>query len=99
MRWAIEQCFQEGKEHLGMDHYEVRIWQGWHRHILITLVSHLFVIKLRKQTSISPQETGNMPYIDSPVPLDEYLDAAERMSRKEPVDGINPHMMEKPTKP
>ena len=24
LRWAIEQCFEEGKTELGMDHYEVR---------------------------------------------------------------------------
>jgi SRSO17 transposase len=24
VRWAIEQCFEEAKSELGMDHYEVR---------------------------------------------------------------------------
>lgn len=34
LRWPIEQCFQEGKGAVGMDHYELRPWQGWHRHML-----------------------------------------------------------------
>ena len=26
IRWAIEQCFEETKTELGVDHYEVRKW-------------------------------------------------------------------------
>ena len=29
IRWAIEQCFEETKTELGMDHYEVRGYPGW----------------------------------------------------------------------
>ena len=29
IRWAIEQCFEESKTDLGMDHYEVRKFPGW----------------------------------------------------------------------
>jgi SRSO17 transposase len=32
-RWQIEQCFQTAKGECGLDHYEVRHWQGWQRHI------------------------------------------------------------------
>jgi hypothetical protein len=24
LRWAVAQCFEEGKTELGMDHYEIR---------------------------------------------------------------------------
>jgi SRSO17 transposase len=44
MRWSIEQCFKECKNYLGMDHYESRSWDAWHRHILLTLIAHLFII-------------------------------------------------------
>jgi len=47
MRWSIEQCFSECKKYLGMDHYELRSWDGWRRHMLLCLIAHLFVIKLR----------------------------------------------------
>jgi hypothetical protein len=30
VRWAIEQCFEETKTELGLDHYEVRIRQPLH---------------------------------------------------------------------
>lgn len=46
-RWPIEQCFEEGKENLGMDHYEHRSWPGWHRHMLFVFLAQLFLLRLR----------------------------------------------------
>ncbi len=43
-RWSIEQLFQEGKSYLGMNHYEVRSYTGWHRHMtLVFLIMHFFL--------------------------------------------------------
>jgi len=49
MRWAIEQCFEEAKTELGMAHYEVRQYPGWHHHMLTTMLAHFFLwhLKLR----------------------------------------------------
>jgi SRSO17 transposase len=49
VRWAVEQCFEEGKTELGMAHYEVRKYPGWHHHILTTMLAHFFLwhLKLR----------------------------------------------------
>ena len=30
-RWSIEECFERAKGEVGLDHYEVRRWEGWHR--------------------------------------------------------------------
>lgn len=46
-RWPIEQCFEDGKKHLGMDHYENRTWAGWHRHMLYVMLAMLFLLRLR----------------------------------------------------
>jgi len=43
IRWAIEQCFEEGKTELGMDHYEVRKYPGWNHHMLMVMLSHFFL--------------------------------------------------------
>ena len=85
MRWSIEQCFRECKKHLGMDHYEARSWPAWRRHILLTLICHLFVCKLRQQFSTLPHAPGSVPHIDAPVPLGDYFDAALRMQNGEPI--------------
>jgi len=76
MRWSIEQCFKECKKYLGMDHYESRSWDGWRRHMLLCHIAHLFVIKLRMEFDCNQQSLGIAPYIDDPVPLDDYLEAA-----------------------
>jgi SRSO17 transposase len=49
IRWAIEQCFEEAKSELGMDHYEVRKWPGWFHHMITTMLAHFFLwhIKIR----------------------------------------------------
>lgn len=49
VRWAVEQCFEEAKTELGMAHYEVRKYPGWHHHMLTTMLAHFFLwhLKLR----------------------------------------------------
>jgi len=48
-RWPIERCFQEEKDELGFDHFEVRGWRAIHRHMYLTQVSHLYLNKARQQ--------------------------------------------------
>lgn len=48
-RWAVESCFRETKEELGMDHYQVRGWRCVHRHFFLTQLSHLFCARMRQQ--------------------------------------------------
>ena len=47
VRWAIEQCFEETKTELGMDHYEVRKYPGWHHHMLTCMLAHFFLWHLQ----------------------------------------------------
>jgi SRSO17 transposase len=49
MRWPIEQCFEEGKDQLGMDHYEHRSWPAWHRHMIYIFLALHFLLRLRIQ--------------------------------------------------
>ena len=53
-RWSIESCFREGKEELGLDHYEVRGWRCVHRHFYVTQLSHLFCARVRQEFHQSP---------------------------------------------
>ncbi len=56
LRWAIEQCFEEAKTELGMDHYEVRKFTGWQHHMLTCMLAHFFLwhlkIRLGKKSTI-----------------------------------------------
>src|SRR5215213_9913647 len=46
-RWTIEACFEAAKGEVGLDHYEVRSWTGWHRHITLAMLAHAYLAVLR----------------------------------------------------
>ena len=48
-RWTIKTGFQTTKGAVGLDHYEVRSWTGWYRHITLALVAHAFFTITRAQ--------------------------------------------------
>jgi len=47
MRWPIETIFEEDKGEIGLDHYEMRSWLGWHHHMLLVALAHYFLVRLR----------------------------------------------------
>lgn len=47
MRWPIETIFKEAKGTVGLDHYEMRSWLGWHHHMLLVSLAHHFLVRLR----------------------------------------------------
>ena len=49
-RWAVEECFAEAKGEVGLDHYEVRRWDAWHRHLTLCLLAHAFLAVTRRAT-------------------------------------------------
>jgi SRSO17 transposase len=42
-RWPIEECFGSSKNEIGLDHYQVRTWDAWHRHITLAMLAHTFL--------------------------------------------------------
>ncbi len=46
-RWSIEDSFEAAKGEVGLDEYEVRKWDGWHRHITLCLLAHAFLVVVR----------------------------------------------------
>ncbi len=42
-RWAVEECFQAGKNEVGLDHYQVRKYDAWYRHITLAMLAHAFL--------------------------------------------------------
>src|ERR1017187_2148096 len=46
-RWAVEIAFQMAKGECGLDHYEVRHWQGWYRHITLAMLALAVLTVLR----------------------------------------------------
>lgn len=46
-RWRIEECFEQAKGETGLDEYEVRKWEGWYRHVTLSLLAHAYLCVLR----------------------------------------------------
>jgi SRSO17 transposase len=47
-RWPVEQGYQQMKEELGLDHYEGRLWLGFHHHACLVMLAYGF-LALEKQ--------------------------------------------------
>lgn len=57
-RWTVEMCFAETKGDVGLDHYEVRSWQGWFRHITLAMCAHALLSVLKAELP----DTGAAPF-------------------------------------
>ena len=42
-RHRVEELFAQGNQEIGLDHYEVRSWVGWHHHMTLSLVALWFL--------------------------------------------------------
>ena len=45
-RWTEEQCFEQGKDDLGLSEYQTKTWPGWYRHATLVMLAHAFLISL-----------------------------------------------------
>jgi SRSO17 transposase len=48
-RHHIEQVFEAAKGEVGLDHYEVRSWVGWHHHMTLSMLAHWFLVTQRRR--------------------------------------------------
>lgn len=44
-RFWIERAFEDSKGNLGMAEYQLRKWRGWHHHMALVAMAHLFLLK------------------------------------------------------
>jgi SRSO17 transposase len=49
-RWAIEESFQTAKGEVGLDHYQVRRYAAWYRHITLAMLAHAYLTVTRATT-------------------------------------------------
>ena len=73
-RHRIEEVFQEAKGELGLDHFEVRAWHGWHHHMTLVQISHWFLVRERRRLGgkitrhhHQPDPNGDRPVVRSPT--------------------------------
>ena len=61
MRWAIEAGFEDAKGTVGLDHYEVRKWTAWYRHVTLALLAHAYLQVVRHQADGDERQKGDRP--------------------------------------
>src|ERR1044072_566124 len=49
-RWAIEECFQAARNEAGLNHYQVRHYPDWYRHITLAMPAAAPLTALRATT-------------------------------------------------
>jgi SRSO17 transposase len=49
MRWTVEESIQCAKGEVGLDHYEVRSWTGWYRHMTLAMWAQAFLSVIREE--------------------------------------------------
>jgi SRSO17 transposase len=47
-RWQIEEGFAQAKGEVGLDQYEVRKWEAWHRHATLCMLAHAYLVVMRR---------------------------------------------------
>jgi SRSO17 transposase len=60
-RWGVEDCFAEAKGEAGLDHYQVRKYRAWYRHVTLSMLAHAFLaINAREsRPGAGPPASGN----------------------------------------
>jgi SRSO17 transposase len=70
-RWRVEIGFEEAKGEVGLAHYEVRSWDGWYRHITLSLFAQAFLAAIRAEgVDIEPSQKGGL---EKPKDTDSLL--------------------------
>jgi SRSO17 transposase len=59
-RWAVEETFQFAKNETGLDHYQVRKYHAWYRHITLSMLAAAFLV-VTARTEHLRREKGEPP--------------------------------------
>jgi len=49
-RWTVEESIQTAKGEVGLDHYELRSFTGWYRHMTLAMWASAFLSVIREET-------------------------------------------------
>ncbi|OAH12443.1 IS701 family transposase [Streptomyces jeddahensis] len=70
VRWSIEECFQAAKSQVGLDHYQVRHWTSWHRHITLAMLALAFLTALAADAARErPADAHQLARSSDPITL------------------------------
>jgi SRSO17 transposase len=69
-RWSIEEQFQAAKSQVGLDHYQVRTWTGWHRFTTLAMLALAFLMACATAAATPPSaDPWHHAHIPGPIAL------------------------------
>jgi SRSO17 transposase len=68
VRWTVEECFQAAKNEVGLDHYQVRLWHAWYRHVTLAMLAHAWLAVTAAISRSAPAAERDPPDT-SPEPM------------------------------
>jgi hypothetical protein len=58
LRWTVECGFQQAKGEAGLDHYEVRRYDAWYRHVTLSMLAQAFLAVVRARAAAAGMGGG-----------------------------------------
>ena len=80
LRWRVERDYEDLKGELGLDHFEGRMWRGFHHHAALCAIAHAFLVLQRARFPPEP----NDPEVDAAPRTQAPAEAALLPSRALP---------------
>jgi len=85
-RHPIEEMFELGNGEVGLDHYEVRSWVGWHHHMTLSLLGLWFLVLERQRVGKKNAGDDRAPGAGDLQPLATTTAADSRENRRHDHD-------------
>jgi SRSO17 transposase len=57
-RWTAQEGLERAKDEVGLDQYEVRRWDAWHRHVTLSLLAHASLQVTRARVASGGEHPG-----------------------------------------
>lgn len=62
-RWGVEETFQFAKNETGLDHYQVRRYDAWYRHITLSMLAAAFLAVTAHRERLRDQKGAPSPHV------------------------------------